>query len=97
MPSVKQVLADMIDGPPLTGAACSGHGALFDDRGNGETAEHFNYPIGHATRICATYPVFTRCAEIADAMPQTGRCGILAGRYYPFGQAARDVGYTAAA
>lgn len=75
-PSLATILDDA---PDLTGAACKGHGPLFDDREKGESSEHFAYRLGHARRLCADCPVARECANYADSLPRAHRTGIYAG------------------
>ncbi|MEW1938433.1 WhiB family transcriptional regulator [Dietzia maris] len=75
-------IADIISGPSLEGAACTGKAPLFDARADGEPRDTYLRRYRHAASICRTCPVLERCDQAATAAPP-GQCtGIWAERRF---------------
>jgi len=76
------VIADIVSGPALEGAACAGKAPLFDVRADGESRESYMRRYREARGICRSCPVLERCDQAATDAPP-GQCtGIWAERRY---------------
>lgn len=76
------VLADIVSGPSLDGAACTGKAPLFDARAEGESGMSYMRRYRHAIAICHTCPVLGACKQaVRESRP--GQCtGIWAERRF---------------
>jgi hypothetical protein len=63
--------AILTDTPRLDGAACIGHGALFDPPGDSEPRDAVDARHRAAARVCWTCPALDACREWAAGEPVT--------------------------
>lgn len=76
------VIAEIVSGPSLEGAACAGKAPLFDARADGEPRMAYLNRYRQAAAICRTCPVLQACNQAAHASPP-GQCtGIWAERRF---------------
>ena len=76
------VIAHIVSGPSLKGAACAGWAPLFDARADGESRHSYMRRYREAVVVCRTCPVLERCDQAATDAPP-GQCtGIWAERRY---------------
>lgn len=76
------VIAEIVSGPSLDGAACAGRAPLFDARAEGESRLDYLVRYSKAARICHTCPVLVACNQaVLESKP--GQCtGIWAERRF---------------
>lgn len=86
MPDIPKVFADLLTVPALDGAACTGHGDLFDESLPHEPTDETTARHYEAATLCRTCPVFTSCAELATNLEPRDRSGIYAGVLYRHGR-----------
>ena len=72
----------LLDGPDLTGAACTGMAPLFDEHLDGETHEDTQARMVAARAVCARCPILATCRGAADGMDETLKAGMWAGDAY---------------
>ncbi|CAM5344231.1 WhiB family transcriptional regulator [Corynebacterium variabile] len=75
----RALTAAVLDGPDLTGAACTGHAPLFDEPGPREPPEAVDARMDAARAMCTICPVIARCATVADGLTDYQRAGMWAG------------------
>ncbi|WP_179273883.1 transcriptional regulator [Rhodococcoides fascians] len=64
--------AILTDTPRLDGAACIGHGALFDPPGDGELRDAVDTRHRAAARLCWTCPALDACRDWATGESSSG-------------------------
>lgn len=69
----------VLDGPDLTGAACTGRAPLFDEQDPWETPEAYTARMDTARAVCRTCPVREKCAAVAAGLTDHQRAGVWAG------------------
>lgn len=78
----RALAAALLDGPDLTGAACTGHAPLFDEIIEGESAPARHRRTQAAQALCRTCPALDQCAATAEGMDATQRAGVWAGVWW---------------
>ena len=74
----RQLLAALVD-QRLTGAACTGHGGLFDLDHDGEDPDQREARHHQATTLCRGCPVHTACGTAARELGRRAE-GVWAGQ-----------------
>lgn len=84
MPEVPAIVAELLDGLALDGAACTGS-ALFDEAAVGQPAEETRARHRRAAALCSTCPVIESCRALAADLEPRDRSGVYAGVLYRHG------------